>query len=196
MSSPSWKNSLRETVRNLRTDLKMPGRWPRIAFVGVGQELRGDDAAGLLAVRRLAAELPPEPEGLLVLEAGPAPENVTGPLRRFGPDLVLFIDAAWLETAPGTIRLLDPDGITGLGASTHTLPLSTVAAYLQAELGCRVAVLGVRPGDTAIGAPLSPPVAGAVEEIVRGLEEILADRSRRPPTTFQTGDSDAQTTLI
>ena len=40
------------------------------------------------------------------MEAGPAPENFTGPLRRFRPDLVLLVDAAQMDAEPGTIGWL------------------------------------------------------------------------------------------
>ena len=181
MSRLSWKNSLRKTLSRLQPDLEgepgdrsnPPQGSRRVAVVGVGQELRGDDAAGLLAARRLFAALPAESASLLVIEAGPAPENHTGALRRFRPDLVLFVDAAGLETEPGTIRWLDLEDITGLGASTHSLPLSTLAGFLTAQLGCDVALIGVQPGETGIGAPLSPPVSAAIVEIVRGLVEVL-----------------------
>jgi hydrogenase 3 maturation protease len=165
----------------------------RVAVVGVGHALRGDDAVGLVAARCLFEALPAESASLLVLEAGPAPENHTGALRRFEPDLVLFVDAAGLEAEPGAIRWVDPEEITGLGASTHSLPLSTLAAFLTAQLGCVVALLGIQPGGTGIGAPLSPPVAAAVEEIVRGLVEVLVqDRlTLSPEKSFNIGEHHA-----
>jgi hydrogenase maturation protease HycI len=165
----------------------------RVAVVGVGHALRGDDAVGLVAARCLFETLPAESASLLVLEAGPAPENHTGVLRRFEPDLVLFVDAAGLEAEPGTIRWVDLEDITGLGASTHSLPLSTLAGFLTNQLGCDVALIGVQPGETGIGAPLSPPVSAAVVEIVRGLVEVLVqDRSAHSPEkSFTIGEHHA-----
>ena len=176
MSRPSWKSSLSETLRRLQPDPdRVNPAEVRVAVVGVGQELRGDDAVGLFAVRRPNAALP-ENGALLVIEAGPAPENLTGVLRRFEPDLVVFVDAAGLDAVAGTVRWVSMDEITGLGASTHALPLATLAGFLTAQLGCAVGLIGVRPGDTGIGAPLTAQVEAAVNEIVRGLVEILGYR--------------------
>lgn len=141
-----------------------------MAVVGVGHEWRGDDAAGLAVARAL--QPPAEGDGRapwLAIEAGPAPENCTGPLRRFGPDLVLLVDAARMGEPPGTVRWLDWRAAGGFGASTHTLPLSMLARYLTAELGCVVALLGIQPADLGAGASLSPPVRQAVDRVARAL---------------------------
>ena len=160
-----WNDLLRQKIRSLnRPD-------PRIAVVGVGQELRGDDAAGLVVAQRLSA-LTPHFSALLVVEGGHAPENCTGPLRRFKPDLVVLVDAAALHLPPGSIQLLNWEQIGGLSATTHTLPLHLLARYLMAELGCEVILLGIQPIDTTLGAPLSSPVEKAVREVVEGMRVV------------------------
>src|SRR5512139_263168 len=125
--------------------LSFPPRPARVAILGVGNELNGDDGAGVRVVRELAARLPAAP-GVLLIEAGVAPENFTGPLRRFRPDLVLEIDAAHLDREPGATSWVDWREADGLSASTHTLPPSVLAAYLTSELGCEVALVGIQPG--------------------------------------------------
>ena len=110
---------------------------------------------------------------MLVVDAGLAPEGCSGLVRRFGPDLVLFVDAAEAGGAPGTVRVLDRRSMGGVGGSTHTLPLSLLAGYLSEELGCRVALVGIQPSDTALGDPLSPPVGHAVQAVVAALRERL-----------------------
>ncbi len=147
--------------------------------MGIGQELRGDDAAGLEIARRIHRRQrarPPAatfPLTLLAIEGGPAPENCTGTLRRFGPDLVILADAALMDEAPGAICWLDWQDTTGLSASTHSLPPYLLARYLTTELGAQVALLGIQPGQNAVGDPLSPAVRRAVAEVVAGLAGIL-----------------------
>ncbi len=111
----------------------------------------------------------------LVIDAGPAVENCTGLLRRFGPDLVLLIDAAQMDEAPGAVRWLSWEETDGLSASTHTLPPRVLAQYLTSELGCEVALLGIQPADTTIGAPLSPTAQAAVQSVTQALAELLED---------------------
>jgi hydrogenase maturation protease len=110
---------------------------------------------------------------LLLLEGGPSPENVTGALRRFRPDLVLLVDAALMGLPPGAVRWLDWQDIDGVSASTHTLPLRLVAMYLTQELGCQVGLLGIEPLGTTFGEPLTPKVRTAVSRTARTLADLL-----------------------
>jgi hydrogenase 3 maturation protease len=167
MSRPSWQAALSKAIR--RTETRATA--PRIAVAGIGHELRGDDAAGLAVARGLQTALAGD-ERILVTEAGPVPENQTGLLRRFGPDLVLLVDAAQMDAVPGTVQWLRWEDTAGLTAATHSLPLSVLARYLRGELDCEVALLGIQPADDSIGVPLSPRVA----EAVKGIVEVLAGK--------------------
>jgi hydrogenase 3 maturation protease len=144
-----------------------------VAIVGIGHELRGDDAAGIVAARELAMRLSPAGDWVRIIEAGPAPENVTGALRRFAPDLVVFIDAAEMGEAPGTVRAVPPTQAGGFAGSTHTTPIALLAAYLATTLGCEVALLGIQPAQDMIGASLSAAVRAAVGTVVAGLQAAL-----------------------
>jgi hydrogenase 3 maturation protease len=152
----------------------------RVAVVGIGHELRGDDAAGVAIVRALETAARND-ECLLVIDAGPAPENQIGPLLRFEPDVILFVDAAQMGEASGTVRWVSWHETDGLGASTHTLSPQVLARFLVHELGCEVLLLGIQPASCAVGARLSPAVAEAVHSTVQVLLNVLSrDRSRSP----------------
>ncbi len=144
---------------------------PKIALVGIGSELHGDDAAGIWIIRALQAS-----SDLLLIEAGMTPENHTSALRRFQPDLVLMIDAAQMKLRPGDISVLDLASLDGLSASTHSFPLALTTQYIVAELGCAVLLLGIQPACTDFGAPLSQSVSRAVEEISRELRALYDER--------------------
>lgn len=151
--------------------MQPPDRPLRLALLGIGNELRGDDAAGGLVAQALqdaAAD-----STFLCLVAGVAPENCTGRLRRFQPDLVLLVDAADMDEPPGAIRWLDWQAITGLSATTHITPLHMLAHYLTFSLGCQVALIGIQPADTRLGAPLSPAVSQAVNQLASGLRPLI-----------------------
>ncbi|HBX68619.1 MAG TPA: hypothetical protein DEH25_04360 [Chloroflexi bacterium] len=163
-----WQTAFKQTLAGLRT----PNQPPRIAVLGIGHELCGDDAAGIMLARALNIKAG-NYGWLLALETGPAPENFTGSLRRFKPDLVLLVDAAQMNTAPGEVRWLDWGNLTGISASTHTMPLNIVVAYLTVELGCQAGFLGIQPVGNAVGAALSPKVQKAVESTVKTLIEVL-----------------------
>lgn len=156
-----WTHCLAQTLHRLSEKRPL-----RLAVLGVGQELRGDDGAGLAVARGLR---PFAHKQLLVIEAGHAPENVTALVRRFAPTLVLLVDAAQMDEPPGTVCWLAPSDITGVSASSHTLPLHLLARFLQLDVGCEVALLGIQPADTSLGAPLSAGVETAVSAVIAAL---------------------------
>jgi len=170
MSKPSWQKNMQQTISRLSQAKKTAN--PRVALLGVGHPLNGDDAAGIAIAQALLQALPAQ-DHVLVLEAGSAPENQTGPLRRFGPDLVVFIDAAQMGAEPGDVRWLDWRDTSGLSASTHTLPPHVLAKFLVAELGCEVALLGLQPASNVVGAELSPVMQHTVEMVIAGLVDEL-----------------------
>lgn len=169
----SWQTSLRRTLAKA-TPVDQPSR---VAVIGIGSELGGDDAAGVELAERISARAAGR-EDILVIDGGPAPENVTGPVRRFRPDVVVMVDAVQMGRDPGTIDRVDWRRAEGLSASTHTLPLNCLAAYLAGELACEVVLLGIQPAQRGFGEPLSPPVRQAVDRLADGLDRILAGRGR------------------
>ena len=168
MLNNPWQERLKAELQNLNK-IERP---VRLAVLGIGHELCGDDAVGTRIAGMLKALLPNEPR-LLAIEAGPAPENFTGSLRRFDPSLILMIDAAQMDDTPGTVRWLNCREVEGLSASTHTLPLDLLITYLNSELRCGVELIGIQPEQTFADAPLTPRVQKAAEEILEALADCL-----------------------
>src|SRR5690349_16533920 len=121
---PTWNETLSQQLRQQKAEA---GIFPRIAVVGVGNIMRSDDAVGVLVANALSQRVLSR-ENILILEAGQAPENWTGELRKFAPVLIIFIDAADLGGVPGSIQWIAEDTIDGMSASTHSLPLSMLAS--------------------------------------------------------------------
>lgn len=168
MSNRSWQASLQAELHRLSTT----ERPARLALVGIGHELCGDDAVGM----RIAGMLRPllaGDERSLVIEAGPAPENFTSVLRRFQPDLVVLLDSALMGEEPGTVRWLNWKDAEGVSASTHTLPLPILASFLISELGCTIDLIGIEPEQTFADAPLTPRVQAAAENVAAALVNCL-----------------------
>jgi hydrogenase 3 maturation protease len=145
----------------------------RIAIIGIGAELNGDDAVGLITARKLSQTLR-QRENVLVLEGGTLPESTSGPLRRFKPDLVIFIDAAELGKSPGVIEVVAPERIGGAYFSTHSMPLNLMMDYLSGELNCEMLLIGVQPEAVVFGMPVS-------EKGKKAAASLAAELSRRIP---------------
>ena len=148
-----------------------------IRIIGLGNLFRGDDAAGLLAARRLKDLVGDRAE---VIEAELAGLDVLDLMA--GAPAVFLIDAARSGRPAGTIHRLDASAgpISGdlFPHSTHVLN-AVDAIELGRTLGLLppcVIVYGVEVGDTTAGSALSPAVAGAlgqvVERVLRELEGI------------------------
>ena len=144
----------------------------RVAVVGIGNELNGDDGAGVAIVRLLKQRVPRRPD-LLLLDGGTAPENLTGALRTFNPNTVLLVDVADFGGVPGAIAWLPWEESDGLSASSHTLPPSVLCRYLIHEFACRMMLLGVQPQRIEFGEPLTAAVRNSVHEVVTLLARSL-----------------------
>jgi hydrogenase 3 maturation protease len=168
MSSLSWRERFQKTL----DELHQAGDRPRIAIVGIGHELRGDDAAGVLLARQLEESLG-DCDDFLVISAGSVPENFVGVLRRFAPNLVLMVDSARMGEEPGGVYWLNWQDTLGISASTHSLPLHVLASYLASEIGCRVCLLGIQPANISFATSLTPVVQKAVNATALVLSEAL-----------------------
>ncbi len=129
--------------------------------------MRGDDAVGLLAARRIRQEVG---DCVEVIEAEMAGVDLIDLMKR--AHSVMLIDAARSGQAPGTIHRLDasacPIGSQIFPRSSHAF--STIDALELARamgmLPATVIVYGVEVGNTDAGQPLSPLVATALDEVV------------------------------
>jgi hydrogenase 3 maturation protease len=163
MSNECWQETL-------ATILKQPNK--RIAIVGMGHLLRGDDAVGLYIIDRLQSEISTI-DNILLLDAGSAPENFTGKIRSFAPDVVLFIDAVDMQAEARHIRLIELNKISVIAASTHTLSLRLLSNFLRHEIGCDVLLLGIQPYKSELISPLSAPVKDDISEVSDFICEFL-----------------------
>jgi hydrogenase 3 maturation protease len=159
-----------ELLKSSRVDLS---REPRLVILGVGNDLNGDDACGVMVVRDLSKRESGKRSNLLIVDAGHAPENVTGEVREFRPDIVIMIDAAEMGEQPGMIRWISMHEIDGISASTHSLPLSMLAKYLTLEIESKVFLLGIQPASTEMDRGVSAPVHRAVVNVSRILCKVI-----------------------
>lgn len=165
---------LLQTLTQHRKLLKRPNEQVRLAVVGIGNELRGDDAAGIAVIRKLNQERTvAKQESVFLVEGGNAPENHTGPLRRFSPHLVLLIDMAQMNQEPGKVCWLPWQETSGLSASSHTMPPYVLARFLTTDMHCDVALIGIQPFDTSLTTAMSTAVQTAVDSIVSGIVNIV-----------------------
>ncbi|MBL7076556.1 MAG: hydrogenase maturation protease [Kiritimatiellae bacterium] len=138
-------------------------------LVGVGNRLKGDDAAGPLLVDALGSV-----PGVLCLDTGVAPENYLEQIVATGASIVVIVDAMDVGEAPGSVRLFEGASLTG-GLSTHALSLELVTDYLRARGVAEVWLLGIQPEHIGLDAELSSPVRCAINEIAAAVSGRAGD---------------------
>lgn len=150
-------------------------------MIGLGNRMRGDDAAGpevarLLAERGVAAavaEHEAEPTGLIELWDG-AP-------------LAVVVDATAPCGRPGRIerRQVAEEGLPRdrqRAASTHALDLGETIELARSleRLPGRLVVYGIEAASFATGGPMSAPVAAAVAEAADRVAAEVAQAAAEP----------------
>lgn len=138
-----------------------------IRIIGLGNGMRGDDAVGLLAARRIRQAVGDRVEAI---EAEMAGVDLVELMK--GAHIVMLIDAVHSGKAPGSIHRLDasvsPIGGQIFPRSSHAIGVSEAIelARLMDVLPATVIVYGVEVGNTEFGQPLSTPVATALDKVV------------------------------
>jgi hydrogenase 3 maturation protease len=154
----------------------------RVVVVGVGNPLRGDDAAGCLAARRLQGT-----PGVRVVEAEEVPESFVGDIAAAMPDVVALVDAVDLGAEPGAVAVLEREQVATYAPTTHRMPLSLVMEVVQRRTGTDVFLIAVQPLTLAFGARVSPEVSATVEVLAAVLSELLRAPGVRPRDRHATG---------
>jgi len=154
----------------------------RVVVVGVGNPLRGDDAAGCLVARRLQGT-----PGVRVVEAEEVPESFVGDIAAAMPDVVALVDAVDLGAEPGAVAMLEREQVATYAPTTHRMPLSLVMEVVQRRTGADVFLIAVQPLTLAFGAKVSPEVSATVEVLAAVLSELLRAPGVRPRDRHATG---------
>ena len=131
-------------------------------LIGVGSILRTDDGAGPLLIEKVEAN---PIEGVVPLDGGTVPENTTHIVKAEQPDRVILVDAAEMNIAPGSIRLIDENDIAkSLFITTHTMPLNfLIDAYKKI---CKdIYFIGIQPKSLEFCDEMSPEVSQAVDTV-------------------------------
>jgi hydrogenase 3 maturation protease len=147
----------------------------RVAVLGVGSELRGDDVAGLLAAKQIEKTITKQttsPE-VRVFIGETAPENLTGEIKKFQPTHLIIIDAAELNKKPGHIKIMEPETIGGTSFCTHSLPLAVMIGYLLESFKFQAIIIGIQPKTLTFGAQPTKEVVAAAKHLAETITKSL-----------------------
>jgi hydrogenase maturation protease len=151
-----------------------------IMIIGIGQSLRGDDAAGLEAVRLWQERYQANIERLkLQVELTELPG--IGLLNLLeGTRTVILVDAVHSNAKAGTIHLLSEDQLESFSNGSGSAHGWGVAETLS--LGRKInpstmpevlLLIGIEAGDLSLGESLSPDVEKVLPEVVHLIEQLV-----------------------
>ena len=146
--------------------------------LGIGQSLRGDDAAGLEAVRRWQMRYPQSAMRVQV-ELSELPGLGLLDLLD-GIDAAILVDAVHAQAAPGRLLRIGPDELASFtpdAASAHgwgvaeTLHLGLSLYPALAKV--RITMIGIVGLQFDVGAGLSPEIRAALENAAEMIEKEI-----------------------
>jgi hydrogenase maturation protease len=150
----------------------------KIAVIGIGQRLRGDDAAGLDAIRQWQRDYPEtasRPE--VHAEASELPGLALIDLLN-GLDAAIIVDAVRSSAKPGTIHCINLDGLAAFTPDAQSAHGWGVAETLQlgsqlypALKNLPIRLVGIEAEKVEMGTGLSQNVAQAIPALCRTVEE-------------------------
>ena len=146
----------------------------KIIVIGIGNEFRGDDAAGLLVVRRLKEK---PPTGVEFGEQSGEATALMDAMSQAGT--VILVDAVQSGAEAGTIHRYDASEqampAQFLRCSTHNFSVHDAIEMARAleKLPSRLMVYGIEGSHFEPGAELSPVVRSAVAETAQQIDEEL-----------------------
>ena len=148
---------------------------PKVVIIGIGNEYRHDDAAGLIVARLIKEKTPDSCEVHEQTGEGTALMQ----LWKDAPGLVIVIDAVQSGSPSGTIHYFDanrhPVPSATFRDSTHAFGLIEAIALSRtlAELPSHLVVYGIEGENFEAGTGLSAGVLNGVDKLVEQIRQEI-----------------------
>lgn len=151
-----------------------------IKLIGMGQGMRGDDAAGLAAVRLWQAQY--QVGGLradVQVELAELPGTGLLDLLQ-GVRLAILVDAVQSDAHPGTVHVLSPDQLDAFqhgAGSAHGFgvaeALSLGMKLMPSQMPDKLILIGIEAQQFRLGEELSPQVGLALPRVASLIEQLI-----------------------
>lgn len=145
----------------------------RFAVAGIGNRLRGDDAAGPCVIDALNEQNIP---GTFLFDCGSAPEAFAGKIIKSSPDYVIIVDAVDMKKPAGFVGKINPGSISGSLYSTHNAPIALFMKALS-DACKKIIFIGIQPAATHFGADMSSEAKNAVRVSAAMIRDIIQSGS-------------------
>jgi hydrogenase maturation protease len=146
-----------------------------LLILGIGNNLLSDEGVGVHVVQHLQAR-ETLPAGVTLMDGGTLSFTLAEPIAQ--ADALIVVDAARLDAAPGTIRVVEGEAmdafLRGARNSVHEVSLADLMdmARLTGDLPQRRCLVGIQPESLDWGEAPSAAVAAAIPAAARQVREI------------------------
>jgi hydrogenase 3 maturation protease len=137
-------------------------RGSKTLIVGIGNTLKADDGAGPLVCQLLQSNN----INIEVIDVGSVPENYIQPIVRISPKSLVIIDAVDFSASAGTIKIFEPNELSSVAFSTHTLSPHLFIEAICTQIDVEVHFIGIQPANLKLGEAVSPEVNSAIQQLV------------------------------
>jgi hydrogenase 3 maturation protease len=163
--------NLKKVLKNRLCDAR------RVAILGIGSDLRADDASGMIAAESLRAKLLKNRKKSIPVKiffGETAPENLTGDIKKFMPSHILIIDTLDGGKRAGSIYLFKPEEVSeGTSFSTHKMPAKILVDYLNASCRSQTTIIGIQPKTVDFGKPVTAAVFRSAHMVAEMIFEAI-----------------------
>lgn len=149
------KISYKEFLEGLKGRVK-----GRVAILGIGNELRGDDGFGPYLVESIKGKV-----DAALFNCGTVLENYYNPIVKAKPDVIILLDIVNFEGPYGEIGIFEKDDILKVGFSTHNISPKVFLEMLTNTIAADIIMIGVKPKVTAFGSDISLEVKESADTL-------------------------------
>jgi len=143
----------------------------KVALVGVGHPMRGDDFVGSFIVKTLKNKIPTDEVVLFDSEDGI--EWVISKIKKSDPKHLVLLDACQMNAGPGEIALIPLAETSYPFFTTHGIPLKLLTNTLLPSV--ETSILAIQPNRMGLNEGLSQAVLGAANSISNFVLDALRE---------------------
>ena len=140
----------------------------RIAIVGIGNEIRYDDIAGLQVVRNLKkkSKMSKSNKSILLIEGETGPHLFFNEIHDWNPTHVILLDSADLKKKPGTIEFVQREELPYISISSHSYSKQLLLDFLFASiLNLEIIIICIQAENIFYEKGISKKVKLAVDKL-------------------------------
>ena len=148
----------------------------RIVVLGVGNDLRGDDAVGIKVAEKIKEWVEKNQEKDILVIATHVPENHVADVIKFAPRKVIVVDTADFMGKPGEFVVLSEDKISEFSPTTHNISLKMLAKVIKKECILSNPIFTfvlIQPKNVGFGEPMSSEVKSSIDTVTELVKNLI-----------------------